>query len=130
MKNGKRKMNLNLFHKFALAMILLGLFPMLILSTFVMNTILEEYENALADNYQQAAIHISSSVENMLSVYNNASKSAYYYETESRTEETAYSSGYDTLRRILTGEIFAYEERDSQRESEMRLFLQIGRAHV
>ncbi len=123
MKNGKRKMNLNLFHKFALAMILLGLFPMLILSTFVMNTILEEYENALADNYQQAAIHISSSVENMLSVYNNASKSAYYYETESRTEETAYSSGYDTLRRILTGEIFAYEERDSQRESEMRLFL-------
>ncbi len=124
MRNGKSRINLNLYHKFALAMILLGLFPMLILSTFMMNLLLEEYESALSDNYQQAAIHISSSVENMLSVYNDASKSAYYYEAGSQTGEGSYSSGYDTLRQILTGEIFEYDGRDGGRESEMRTFLQ------
>ncbi len=124
MDAGKKKGNLNLYHKFALAMILLGLFPMLVLSTFMMNTILEEYESALSENYKQAAIHISSSVENMLSVYNSASKAVYSYEPGTQTENPGYSVGYDMLRRVLTGEIFAYEDRDSEREEEMRLFLQ------
>ena len=65
MKSGKKRINVNLYHKFALAMILLGLFPMLVLSTFMMNHMLKEYRNSLAQNYEQAAIHISSSVENM-----------------------------------------------------------------
>lgn len=124
MKNGKKKKNLNLYHKFALAMILLGLFPMLVLSTFMMNAILEEYESALSENYKQAAIHISSSVENMLSVYNSASKSVYSYEPGTQTNGTTYSAGFDTLRQILTGEIFDYQGRENKRESEMRLFLQ------
>ena len=124
MKSGKKRINVNLYHKFALAMILLGLFPMLVLSTFMMNHMLKEYRNSLAQNYEQAAIHISSSVENMLSVYNNASKSVYSYEPGSQKQGMDYSSGFDNVRQILTGEIYDPQERSSQRESEMRLFLQ------
>ena len=97
---------------------------MLVLSTFMMNHMLKEYRNSLAQNYEQAAIHISSSVENMLSVYNNASKSVYSYEPGSQKQGMDYSSGFDNVRQILTGEIYDPQERSSQRESEMRLFLQ------
>ncbi len=120
----KRKLTVSLYHKFALAMILLGLFPMLVLSTFTMNHMLEEYRSALSANYEQAAIHISSSVENMLTVYDSASKSAYQYNFGIQNGPADYSSSYNNLRQILTGEIYEPEGRDFQREMDMRLFLQ------
>lgn len=106
-------------------MILLGLFPMLVLSTFMMNHMLKEYRNSLAQNYEQAAIHISSSVENMLSVYNNASKSVYSYEPGSQKQGMDYSSGFDNVRQILTGEIYDPQERSSQRKARCGSFCRI-----
>lgn len=76
----KKKKKLNLYQKFVLVMIALGLFPMLILSTFILNSMLDSHRESLRANYEQAAIHISSSVENMLTVYDNASKLAYQYQ--------------------------------------------------
>lgn len=124
MKKEKRRIGISLYHKFALAMILLGLFPMLVLSTFMMNGMLEEYRKSLVANYEQAAIHFSSSVDNMLAVYDNAAKYAYQYDFDDRDLPADYSSNYDNLRQILTGERFDPQSRESQRQSGMRLFLQ------
>ena len=73
----KQKKKLNLYQKFALAMIALGLFPMLVLSTLLSNTMLASYRRSLQANYEQAAAHITSRVESMLSVYDTASHLAY-----------------------------------------------------
>lgn len=117
-----RKRKLNLYQKFALAMIALGLFPMLILSTFLINTMLESYRKSLQANYEQAAIHVSSSVENMLSVYDNALKMAYQYNFGAEALYEDYSN-YDNLRKVLTGEIYPAKEQKKQREKEMQQFL-------
>ncbi len=118
----KNNRKLNLYQKFALAMIALGLFPMLILSTFLINTMLESYRQSLQANYEQAAIHVSSSVENMLSVYDNALKMAYQYNFGAEALYEDYSN-YDNLRKVLTGEIYGIQERKKQREKEMQQFL-------
>lgn len=120
----KKKRKLNLYQKFVLVMIALGLFPMLILSTFVVNSILDSHRESLRANYEQAAFHIASSVDNMLTAYDNASKLTYQY-NYGTTGVTAWSiSNYDNLRRVLTGEIYAPEEREEQRSQDMAQFLQ------
>ena len=119
----KQKKKLNLYQKFALAMIALGLFPMLVLSTLLSNTMLASYRRSLQANYEQAAAHITSSVESMLSVYDNASQLAYQYmSSQSFPAQTDYTN-YDRLRQILSGEIYAPEERNAAREQEMAQFL-------
>ncbi|MDO4293012.1 MAG: histidine kinase [Eubacteriales bacterium] len=114
--------HLNLYHKFALAMIALGLFPMLILTTVMSNRMLEGYREALEENYEQAAVHAASSVENMLSVYDNASKLSYQYNFGEGTVYEDYTD-YDNLRRVLTGEIYEPGERSQRRALEMQQFL-------
>ena len=57
MRFRQRIQNWNLYQKFALAMITLGLFPMLILSTVMINRMLEGQREALQANYKQAAFH-------------------------------------------------------------------------
>lgn len=114
--------NWNLYQKFALAMIALGLFPMLILSTVIINRMLDGQRDVLQTNYKQAAFHAASSVENMLSVYDNASKLCYQYNFG---DNTFYESNtnYDNLRKVLSGEIYSLDERESKRAREMQNFL-------
>ena len=122
MKRKKRKWSL--YQKFALVMILLGLFPMLILSTFIVNRMMEGYRQSMEANYEQAAIHMSSSVENMLVSYDSASKTAYQYNFGSNTTVLEYGSSNDNLRQVLTGELYAPETLSVQREKEMDAFLE------
>lgn len=123
MDGKRRKIKLNMYQKFAVAIAALGLFPMLIFSAVIVNIMLENYRKSLQANYEQAAIHVSSSVENMLSVYNNASKMVYQYKFGAEGGVQDSSSDYDNLRQVLTGEGYEPEQAESQREREMRLFL-------
>lgn len=118
-----KNLKLNMYQKFAVAIIALGLFPMLVFSTVIVNIMLESYRKSLQANYEQAAIHVSSSVENMLSVYDNASKLAYQYNfgTESGIQDS--SNNYDNLRRVLSGEPYEPGLASVQRERDMLLFL-------
>ena len=105
MRFRQRIQNWNLYQKFALAMITLGLFPMLILSTVMINRMLEGQREALQANYKQAAFHALSSVENMLSVYDNGSKLCYQYNFGNSLIYENYID-YDNLRKVLSGEIY------------------------
>ena len=51
----KRRRGLSLYYKFTLAIIVIGLVPVVILSTFLANRMIEEYRKALRSNYEQAA---------------------------------------------------------------------------
>ena len=62
-----------------LAIIVIGLVPVVILSTFLANRMIEEYRKALRSNYEQAADYVAGSLETMLDTYNTASKMPYNY---------------------------------------------------
>ena len=124
MKREKKAVTINLYYKFTLAMILLGFFPMFILATFMSNNMLDEYRGALVANYEQAAFHFSSSVENMLSVYDSIAKYIYQYDVGAWDGGADYADHYDSLRRVLAGEIYDGQDGDALREREIRLFLQ------
>lgn len=119
----KKKKKLNLYQKFVLVMIALGLFPMLILSTFILNSMLDSLRESLRANYEQAAIHISSSVENMLTVYDNASKLAYQYHSGTAGVGAGMINNYDNLRQVLTGENYEPDGLKEQRAQDMAQFL-------
>ncbi len=118
----KRK-KLNLYQKFALVMVALGLFPILVLVTFIFNSIMENYQVSLQENYKQAAIYMCSSVENMLTIYDNASTLLYQYSEEQQEWNANYSNNYDNLRQILAGEIYEPEVMEHKRSSAVTLFL-------
>ena len=122
MKLKQRIQNWNLYQKFALAMITLGLFPMLLLSTVMINRMMEGQRETLRANYEQAIFHAVSSVENMLSIYDNASKLCYQYNFGNSTFYQDYRD-YDNLRKIISGEIYEPAERENMREREMQNFL-------
>lgn len=122
MRFRQRIQNWNLYQKFALAMITLGLFPMLILSTVMINRMLEGQREALQANYKQAAFHALSSVENMLSVYDNGSKLCYQYNFGNSLIYENYID-YDNLRKVLSGEIYESGQREKMREKDMQNFL-------
>lgn len=69
----------NLYQKFALTMILLGLFPMLLLTTFIANKMIKDYSEALSSQYEQASEYVLSSMESMFDNYNTISQMPYYY---------------------------------------------------
>ncbi len=120
---GKKRCKLNMYQKFAVVIVALGLVPMLIFSTFIVNIMLENYRTSLQANYEQAAIHVSSSVENMLSVYNSASKMVYQYNFGTEGDVQNASGNYDNLRQVLTGKDDEPGQVESQRERDMNLFL-------
>ena len=55
----KRRRGLSLYYKFTLAIIVIGLVPVVILSTFLANRMIEEYRKALRSNYEQAADYVA-----------------------------------------------------------------------
>lgn len=60
-------------------MILLGLFPMLLLTTFIANKMIKDYSEALSSQYEQASEYVLSSMESMFDNYNTISQMPYYY---------------------------------------------------
>ena len=71
--------NMTLFQKFAATIILLGLIPMLILSVFISNKMIRDYQNALKIQYEQAVFYVGNSIDMMINSYNTISKMPYNY---------------------------------------------------
>lgn len=113
----------NLYQKFALTMILLGLFPMLLLTTFIANKMIKDYSEALSSQYEQASEYVLSSMESMFDNYNTISQMPYYYNMGVVSGVDSYLS-FDNFRKILTGEEYSAETMETDRERDMKSFLQ------
>lgn len=113
--------NMTLFHKFAATIILLGLIPMLILSIFISNKMIQDYKNALEIQYEQAAYYVGSSIETMLNSYDTISQMPYNY--NGNDSMIGDFQSYDNLRQVVHGEKYNSQDWDDERKAEMENFL-------
>lgn len=113
--------NMTLFHKFAATIILLGLIPMLILSIFISNKMIQDYRNALEIQYEQAAYYVGSSIETMLNSYDTISQMPYNY--NGNDSMIGDFQSYDNLRQVVHGEKYNSQDWDDERKAEMENFL-------
>lgn len=113
----------NLYHKFALTMILLGLLPMLLLATFIANKMIRDYSKALSIQYEQASEYVLSGMETVLDSYNTISQMPYFYNLGVGNGADSYLS-FDHFRKILTGEEYEPESLETDRQRDMQGFLQ------
>ena len=103
---------LNLYQKFTITIIIIGLIPMMILSTFIANKMIRNYRSALSSQYEQAALYLSGSLESMLDTYNTISKMPYYY-SNSIIGNSVYSyMSFDNFRQIVYGSNYPDEIMD------------------
>ncbi|MDE7323665.1 MAG: histidine kinase [Lachnospiraceae bacterium] len=120
----KRWQKLGLYYKFSLTIIMVGLIPMLLLSTYISHSMMQDYRKALEVQYEQATEYVANSIESMLESYNSVSKMPYYYNISSYgSNYTSYMS-FDNFRKIVYGEIYAEETMQQRRQSDMENFLQ------
>lgn len=115
-----KKHTFSLYQKFALLMILVGLVPMFILTTFIANRMMKSYYSAMEQQYEQAASYVSESLNNMLESYNTILKLPYSYNQPVSGGGNALS--FDRFREMLYGEKYAVDVREQERE--METFLQ------
>lgn len=120
----KRVWKFSLYQKFAAVIICVGLVPMVILSGFVMNRMLTEYENSLKNSYEQMTAYANSSVDLMLESYNEMSKMPYYYNYSSDGSFAYNYKNYDNFRKNLYGLEDEPGREAENREKRMSLFLQ------
>lgn len=123
-EGGMKRISLNLYQKFTLVIICVGLIPMGMFSTVIMNRMFKEYGESLKSNYEQAVFYMNSGIDNMLEAYNDISKMPYYY---NYSNEGAFQFNYmsfDNLRKILYGEEREGGLSEEVRAKEMRAFLQ------
>ena len=118
----KHLKNMTLFQKFAIAIILVGLIPMLILTFFISDIMIQDYRDALKVQYEQEAFYVGNSINTMLDSYNTISKISYYYNYGNELIVNDYRT-FDNLRQIVHAENYAWEERDTRRENDMGSFL-------
>lgn len=114
--------NMTLFQKFAATIILLGLMPMLLLSSFISNHMIRDYKEALEIQYRHAAFYVGSSIETMLNSYNTISQMPYYYNYGNEIAVGDFRV-YDNLRQIIHGENYAPKSLDAERKKDMEQFL-------
>lgn len=120
--------NLNLYQKFSLVIILFGLIPMLVLSTIVMNWMFKEYGDSLRNNYEQAAVYVCDSVNDVMENLNEISKISYYYNDSSEGKFEFNYMSFDNVRKIVYGIGIEPEKIEETRKQNMRVFLSNVRA--
>lgn len=113
----------SLYQKFSAVVILAVILPMVILSTFIANTMIEEYRNAMRYQYEQAAGYVSVSLESMLESYNTISKLPYYYNFSGGESNYDNYWSFDNFRLIVSGEKYEPDTMQEQRENDMERFL-------
>jgi len=123
MKTAHKKIFLNLYQKFALAIIVLGILPMSLVANFLVRNMTTQYQKALEANYEQAAEHCSSSLENLISVYDNVSKMIYDYNHSTGSAFSGQAWNTDSLRQVISGEIYDKANADAARSQDMTQFL-------
>ncbi|MGB8451458.1 MAG: histidine kinase [Anaerocolumna sp.] len=120
----KSEKGLSLYHKFALVIILVGLFPMLMLVTVVTNGMLHDYQVSITSGYEQAARYISASLDKELESINDISKIPYYYNYSSEGKFEYNFMSFDNLRKILEADGIEPEKQELVRRQNMTGFLQ------
>lgn len=118
-----KKLNLSLYHKFALVIIFGCLLPMSLLSTIIINHMFKEYGKSLHTNYEQAAIYANASVDNVLKACNDVSKMPYYYNFYSGGDFQYNYMSFDNLRKIVYGVGVEDDKKEKVRNENMKLFL-------
>ena len=119
----KRNRSLSLYQKFALVISCVGLVPIGIFSTIVMNRMLREYKTSLETTYEQGADYVNSGIDMLLDSYNEISKMPYYYNGTSEGDFRYNYVYYDNLRRILYGVDYDSDHVDDVRRQNMNIFL-------
>lgn len=114
---------LNLYQKFTMTIIIIGLIPMTILSTFIANKMIRDYRNALSSQYEQAALYLSGSLESMLDTYNTISKMPYYYSNTIIGNSAHSYMSFDNFRQIVYGSNYPAETMEQERKREMEEYL-------
>lgn len=113
---------LSLYHKFALVIIVTGVIPMVILSTFIANKMIRDYSAALKYQYEQGANYISSSIGTMLESYNTISKLPYHYSFSTEADNYRNYLSFDHFRQIVYGEGYNPESMEAERKEDMDQF--------
>ena len=114
------KIVLSLYQRFALLMILVGFLPMLILSTFIANHMVENYRMAIENEYRQATGYIANSLQTLLGSYNAVLKLPYSYDLAAG--ETPAAQSFDNFRQMLDRENGGGQF-SSSLEDDMNVFL-------
>lgn len=120
----KKWQELGLYHKFSLTIIVVGLIPMLLLTTYISHSMIQDYRRALEIQYEQATEYVANSIRSMLDSYNSVSKMPYYYNMSSYGSTYSSYMSFDNFRKIVYGEIYSEETMQQQRKSDMENFLQ------
>ncbi|MCR5715404.1 MAG: sensor histidine kinase, partial [Lachnospiraceae bacterium] len=119
----KRLQNLSMYKKFALAILSLGLIPMLVIFPLLIRQAMTGNLQSIRSNYEQATGHISSTTENALSVYDNVSKIMYQYTgSENALNVGQYYVYFDLFRQVL---LLPQQERKAEVESFLRSLDQV-----
>ncbi len=119
----KRGRSLNLYQKFTITIIVIGLIPMLFLSTYIANSMIRDYREALRSQYEQAAEYVANSLDVILDSYNSVSKMPYYYNYSAAEGIVTDYRASDNLRKIIFGIGHDTEHMEQQRYDDMQKFL-------
>ncbi|WP_333648912.1 sensor histidine kinase [Lacrimispora sp.] len=114
---------LNLYQKFTITIIIIGLIPMTILSTFIANKMIRDYRSALSSQYEQAALYLSGSLKSMLDTYNTISKMPYYYRNSIIGNDVYSYMSFDNFRQIVYGSNYPAEVMEQERKRDMEEYL-------
>nr|WP_317399528.1 sensor histidine kinase [uncultured Gemmiger sp.] len=106
MEKPNRPFRISLFAKFAVVTILLGILPIVLLTTVMQRRMLSEYRDSLETVYEDAISYSAYSIRARLDDYTDLSKFCYYYNYSSQGDFSYDYNNYDNLHKILTGEYF------------------------
>lgn len=106
MEKEHRPVRVSLFAKFAVVTILLGIMPIVLLTTVMQRRMLTEYRDSLETVYEDAIAYSAYSIKARLDNYTDLSKFCYYYNYSSQGDFSYDYNNYDNLHKILTGEYF------------------------
>jgi len=114
---------LSLYQKFVLVIICVGVIPMTLFSTVLVQRMLKEYEHSLMSNYEQAALYLDASLEAMMESYNDISKMPYYYNYSNEGSMKYNYMSFDNLRQMVYGIGYDPENLEEMRKNNMQVFL-------
>ncbi|MFV0502345.1 MAG: sensor histidine kinase, partial [Lachnospirales bacterium] len=93
-----KKIKFGLFKKILIVYAICGLLPLVLVSTVIINLVMDNYRNALDDGYSKSIEYAANILELELSRYNEISKTQYYYYSNMKT-----TSKYSIKNIILGG---------------------------
>lgn len=124
MEKPRSRFRVSLFAKFALVTVLMGIMPIILLTTVMQREMLAEYRDSLERVYEDAISYSAYSIRTRLDTYTDLSKFCYYYNYSSQGDFSYDYNNYDNLHKILTGAYFADSPNVSDAiRREMELFL-------